>query len=140
MLSRIKISFIKAIRKLSELWKQNRRKWIISGLIWIATFFISLVISVFLGVEILLILLLLTYVIALVLHRKGLGTLAIKQFWGRIRGMIVFSLLPALLETIRELIISPSVPVVIELAFSILFIVLIWVAFDKIMRPFIPKK
>jgi hypothetical protein len=140
MLARIKTSYHRILNKLSQKWKENHRKWLISGLIWIASFSIGLLISHFWGIGILLLILIVTYIIALVLHRNKVVTFTVKQFWGRIRGIILFTLLPAFLEIIRKLIISFSLSAVFELVLAVLFIALIWTFLSKIMEPFIPEE
>lgn len=119
---------------ITKLWKGIPRKWKISGLLWVVSFLAGLLIDAIWGVGTLLTVLLIIYAIALVFRLTNLGQFAIEQFWGRIRGMVVSAMFPALWEIIKKLISNPSESAIIEFLFAVLVIVILWDAFGKMIK------
>lgn len=119
---------------ITNLWERIPRKWKVSGLLWVVSFLAGLLIDAICGAGTVLTILLIIYVIALIFRLINLGQFAIEQFWGRIRGMIIFAMFPALWEIIKKLISNPSESAVIEFLLTVLVIVILWDAFGKMIK------
>ena len=98
------------------------------------SFLAGLLIDAIWGVGTLLTILLIIYAIALIFRLTNLGQLAIEQFWGRIRGMVISAMFPALWEIIKKLISNPSESAMIEFLFAVLVIIIICDAFGKMIK------
>ena len=121
------------LRSLYEKIPKKFRKPIIQ---WALPFIFGLIITLIWEVGTLLVILLLIFVISFLISELGnrraraAGKRSIKQYLQRIRGMIIFALLPAAWELVKE----PSLDSIIALCVLIIVVLSIWGKFDEIIE------
>ena len=103
---------------------------------WVLPFIFGLIITLIWDVGTLLIILFLLFIISFLISELGnrgaraVGEWSIKQYFKRIRGMIIFALLPAAWELIREF----SLGSILALCVLIIVALSIWEKFDEIIE------
>jgi len=103
---------------------------------WVLPFIFGLIITLIWDVGTLLITLFLIFTISFLISKLGnrgaraVGDWSIKQYFKRIRGMIIFALLPAAWELIREF----SLGSILALCVLIIVALSIWEKFDEIIK------
>ena len=117
---------------LRNLWAWIPNKW----KLWILSFIIGLIISLIWGIGTLLVILFLLFFLSyLILNLFGgrearvVSQWSITQFYKRIRGMLIFALLPALWELIKK----PSLENIIGILFLVIIALTIWDKFDDLI-------
>ena len=121
---------------LHDLYSKIPPKW----KLWILSFLFGLVVTLIWDIGALLVILFLIGVIAAMFVSLGFAKTsrverwALDQFWARIRGMLVFAILPAAWEIIKNLINSPSTSSVFELLVILLIVAVIWDRFEIIRK------
>ncbi len=122
-----------ALRILYEKIPRKFRKPIVH---WVLPFIFGLIITLIWDVGTLLITLFLIFTISFLISELGnrgaraVGDWSIKQYFKRIRGMIIFALLPAAWELIREF----SLGSILALCVLIIVALSIWEKFDEIIE------
>jgi len=122
-----------ALRILYEKIPRKFRKPIVH---WVLPFIFGLIITLIWDVGTLLITLFLIFTISFLISGLGnrgaraVGGWSIKQYFKRIRGMIIFALLPAAWELIREF----SLGSILALCVLIIVALSIWEKFDEIIK------
>ena len=121
---------------LQNLYWKIPQKWRPRIISWVTSFLFGLIITLIWGVETLLTTLIFILLISALLHTFGLDKArklehwSIAQFFGRIRGMIIFAFLPVIWELLRDF----SLSSVISLLILALCIVYIWDSFANLIK------
>lgn len=121
------------INKLYQRWKCTLFRWALSAIT-------SWIIVTIWGVETLLSIFLIIFGIAYIITRYDIANWAQRYFWKYIRGMVIFSILPAIWPIIKEMLTNFSLSLLIELILAIGLVIYIWASFDKMMQRLMIKK
>jgi hypothetical protein len=107
--------------------------------LWILSFLLGLLITLIWGVGVLLFILLALFIVSYFLFSivgsrkvREVGQWSITQYFKRVRGVILFALLPTAWELIR----NPSLDSIIALVVLLFVALSIWDKFDEIMSDF----
>lgn len=125
------------LRSLYEMIPKKYRKPVVH---WVLPFIFGLIIIVIWDVAILLVTLFLLFIVFYLFYVFGsykareVGRWSITEYFKRIRGMIIFALLPTALEIIWELIREISLESIIALCVLGIVALSIWERFDKIIE------
>jgi len=123
------------------LYHRIPKKWRKPIFGWVLPFLFGLIITLIWDVGTLLVILFLLFAISFLVYELGLkgarviGVWSITQYFKRIRGMLLFALLPTLWELIKK----PSLESIIGICFLIIIAFSIWDKFDEIMGDFTRK-
>jgi hypothetical protein len=124
---------METLRDLYERIPEKLRKLIVSVLL---PFLIGLIITLIWGVETLLVILFLLFCLSYLLFKlfgstwvRESGEWSITQFFKRIRWMLIFALLPAVWELIRNF----SLESIIAVLFIVIIALTIWKRFDELI-------
>ena len=109
----------------------NWRKVIV---LWAVSFLIGMVITLIWGVTALLTLLIIAYAVALLCRSTKIAQWAMKQFVGHIRGMAISTMLPGLFQIVKDMVISFSLDIFIQLILMLFLIAVIYFKFDEIIN------
>lgn len=122
------------LETLYELWKKTPTKW----KLWVASAIVGLIIIWIWDIGTLLALFLVVSLVAALLRgllpSSKLEQFALEQFWGRIRGMIIFAFLPTLFVTIGQLLSDFSLSSLISVLVVLFVILFIWDWFEKLPK------
>lgn len=127
-----------SLRSLYDKIPEKLRKPVVH---WVLPFLFGLIITLIWDVGTLLIILFLLFIVFFIISELGnkdaraAGKWSINQYFKRIRGMIIFALLPAAWELIKE----HSLDSIIGLVILIFLALSIWNRFDEIMKDFTKK-
>lgn len=123
-----------------SLYTRIPEKWRSRIILWIASFLFGLIIIWIWDIETLLVVLILLSLIAALFRTLGLTQAlklerwALDQFLGRIRGIVIFAILPAVWVMAKDLIENPSMSSALALILVLLLIVIIWDRFERIRK------
>ena len=109
---------------LHNLWMSIPRKWRRRILFWLVSFLFGLLITWIWDIGTLLVILLVISLVASLLRIGGAERWALEQYRGRIRGMMIFALLPAAWEATS----------ILDFVLVLLIMVIIWVRFEQIPK------
>ncbi len=124
---------METLRSLYEKIPRKFRKPVVH---WVLPFIFGLIITLIWDVGTLLITLFLLFIISFIISELGnrgaraVGEWSIKQYFKRIRGMIIFALLPMAWELIREF----SLGSILALCVLIIVALSVWGKFDEIIE------
>ena len=117
---------------LRNLWTRIPGKW----KLWILSFIIGIIITLIWDVGTLLIILFLLFVLSYLVFNlfggrrmREVSQWSITQFYQRIRGMLIFALLPALCELIKQ----PSLENIIGILLLFIIALTIWDKFNELI-------
>lgn len=125
------------LRSLYEKIPKKSRKPVVN---WVFPFLFGLLITWIWGVGALFTILLILFFVSAMISALGnrearvIGKWSIGQYFKRIRGMILFALLPAVWKLVLELIKNPSLESILPLLVIFIVALSIWVKFEEIIK------